>query len=90
MSFSFSPIIITPSMATLESTMRMAFTAAVGSFLSIRPIHREAAMAAASKHGRVHGQVSDGACDAGVTGHEATSCGRNRGKAKVQRNHDEG
>ncbi len=48
-SFSPSPITTTPSMAMLSSTTRMACTAAPSApFLSPRPIHRPAAMAAAS------------------------------------------
>ena len=48
-SFSPSPITTTPSMGTVCSTMRMASTAAWSApSLSPRPIHLEAAMAAAS------------------------------------------
>ena len=49
LSFSPSPMTTMPSIGTVESTVRMALTAAPSApFLSPRPIHRLAAMAAAS------------------------------------------
>ncbi len=49
LSFSPSPMTTTPSIEMLDSTMRMALTAAPSApSLSPRPIHREAARAAAS------------------------------------------
>src|SRR5450759_1140596 len=62
LSFSPSPMITTPSMAILESTMRMALTAAPSApSLSPRPIHRDAAMAASRWMGRGDKEGADGA-----------------------------
>src|ERR1035441_9177013 len=69
LSFSPSPITTTPSIAMEESTMRMAFTAAPSApSLSPRPIHREAARAAASvTRTSSMAKLRSGACEETVT-----------------------
>ncbi len=68
-SFSPSPITTTPSIEMLSSTTRMALTAAPSApFLSPRPIHRPAAMAAASvTRTSSMARLRSGACGVGLT-----------------------
>src|SRR5450631_2393667 len=76
LSFSPSPITTTPSMAMLESTIRMALTAAPSApSLSPRPIHRDAASAAASvTRTSSMARLRSGAWGAEVTEHDDSGC----------------
>ena len=80
LSFSPSPMTTTPSMEMLDRTIRMALTAAPSApSLSPRPIHRDAASAAASvTRTSSMARLRSGAWGVVVTNHDDSGWGRGR------------